>query len=84
MAAVTGAVERIQAIFRDRMGLSVADADTDLFAAGVVDSLTLVELLVQLEEEFGRRLSLDELELDDLRSIAGIARVVSRNGSGPG
>lgn len=80
---VSEAQARVQAIFRDRMEVDVPSADTDLFASGLVDSLTFVELLVHLEEEFGRRISLDELELEDLRSIERIARVMSRNGSGP-
>lgn len=80
---VSEAQARVQAIFRDRMEVEVPSADTDLFESGLVDSLTFVELLVHLEEEFGRRISLDELELEDLRSIDRIARVMSRNGSGP-
>jgi len=80
---VSEAQARVQAIFRDRMEVEVPSSDTDLFESGLVDSLTFVELLVHLEEEFGRRISLDELELEDLRSIDRIARVMSRNGSGP-
>jgi acyl carrier protein len=80
---VSEAQARVRAIFRDRMEVEVPSADTDLFESGLVDSLTFVELLVHLEEEFGRRVSLDELELEDLRSIDRIARVMSRNGSGP-
>jgi len=74
---------RVQRIFRERMALDVPSADADLFESGLVDSLTFVELLVHLEEEFGRRISLDELELEDLRSVGRIAHLMSRNGSGP-
>lgn len=77
------AQERIHRIFRERIAVEVPSADTDLFASGLVDSLAFVELLVGIEEELGTRIALDELDLEDLRSIAKIARLVSRNGAGP-
>ena len=55
--------------------------DTDLFETGVLDSLKFVELLVQLEQQFGTRVSLDDLELDNFRSIGQIAHfIVGRRG----
>lgn len=77
------AEERIRRIFLEQLALEVPSADTDLFETGVVDSLTFVELLFHLEQEFGRRIALEELELSDLQTISGIARVMTRNGSGP-
>jgi acyl carrier protein len=79
------AQERIHRIFRERVAVEVPSADTDLFASGLVDSLAFVELLVGIEEELGTRIALDELDLEDLRSISKIARLVtSRNGDGRG
>lgn len=75
------AQERIHRLFRERIAVEVPSADTDLFASGLIDSLAFVELLVGIEEELGTRIALDELDLEDLRTIAGIARLVtSRNG----
>src|SRR6187549_989548 len=45
--------ERIAAIFASALHLDVPSWDTDLFDTGVLDSLAFVELLLQLEREFG-------------------------------
>jgi acyl carrier protein len=60
--------------------VDIPSETTDLFETGAVDSLSLVEILVRLEEELGAQIRLDELELDDLRSVAAIARLLARNG----
>ncbi len=75
------AERRIERIFAERMRIEVPSVETDLFASGAVDSLIFVELVVQLEEEFGLPIPLAELELEDLRSIARIARLLTREGS---
>lgn len=74
---------RVQRIFLERMQFDVPSPQADLFDSGVVDSLSFVELLVHLEEEFGQRIELEELDLDDFRTVAKIARVLSPNGNGP-
>lgn len=67
---------RIWRIFREELHVDVPAVDTDLLAAGTMDSLTFVQLLVRIEEEFGRRIPVEELQLDDLRSIARIASLL--------
>jgi len=57
--------------------------DVDLLKTGLLDSLQLVYLLLLIEEEFGRRISLEAIELDDLRSLARLAELVSRPRSPP-
>lgn len=69
-------VDRIDHIFADVLHLDVPAADVDLFESGVLDSLAFVELLLQLEREFGVTVSLDELEVDNFRSIQRIAEFV--------
>src|SRR5687767_13797049 len=65
--------ERIARIFAVSLNVEVPEADTDLFDAGLLDSLAFVELLVCLEREFGVTTSVDDLEADNFRSIASIA-----------
>lgn len=67
-------------ILREEMYLEVPAPDADLFVAGVLDSLTFVELLVHLEEVTGRPISLDELDVDDLETVEKIGRLLSPNG----
>jgi acyl carrier protein len=72
---------RLRRIFDHGLQIDVASVDTDLFDSGLVDSLTFVDLLLRIEEEFGRRIALDRLELTDFQSISSIARLLSRNGA---
>ena len=64
-------------IFDRRMHLTVPSVDTDLFETGGMDSLSFVQLLLELEREFGVHVSIDVLELDNFRSIARIATFIS-------
>ena len=73
----TGAViERLRALFLERFNLDVP-ADTDLLESGLLDSLQLVELLLQIERVFGLRIALDAIDLEDLRSVSRLAGLVS-------
>src|SRR5256885_1683091 len=74
----TAALERLRALFLRHLHLEVPSADTDLLETGLLDSLQLVDLLMLIEEEFGRRISLEAIELDDLRSLTRLAGLVSR------
>src|SRR5690242_7038164 len=59
--------------------LSVAgtalDADTDLIQAGIVDSLSIMELIAFLEKETGAYVPLEDLMLDSIRTALTIAAV---------
>jgi acyl carrier protein len=70
-------VDRIARLVGQRMNLDIPAADTDLFESGVLDSFALVELLVLLEQEFGVKVSIDDLELDNFGSIVRIASWVA-------
>lgn len=67
----------VQALLCEKLLVEVDSLETDLLEAGNLDSLTLVELLLHLEERFGIKLALGELEIDDFRSIHSIARLVA-------
>jgi len=73
---------KVSAVFSKYLHLEVPSAETDLIEAGVLDSLMFVELLLALEREFGAKISLDELDIDNFRSVAKIAELLAnRNGS---
>ena len=75
----------IRAFFLERLHVTVPSADTALIATGVLDSLALVELLLQIETRYGIRISLEKLDFEDFRSVADIARFIAREqGSGSG
>ena len=71
---------RLIELFRDKLELDVPSAETDLMETGVLDSLTFVELLFQIEIEFGITISKDKLELEHFRSIASIVAFVEQVG----
>jgi acyl carrier protein len=68
-----GVHQKLTELFAKKLNLDVPSVDTDLVGTGLLDSLALVELLAQLEETFGVSVSIDDLELENFRSIAGIA-----------
>jgi methoxymalonate biosynthesis acyl carrier protein len=68
--------ERVANLFSGAMNVDVPSMDTDLFDTGVLDSLAFVELLLQLEREFGVTTSVEDLEIDNFKSIARIADFV--------
>ncbi|MGH8221637.1 MAG: phosphopantetheine-binding protein, partial [Woeseiaceae bacterium] len=64
-------VKRLSELFADTFHVDVPSADTDLLESGILDSLQLVELLLQIERQFDRKIAIDEIDLDDLRTLTG-------------
>lgn len=80
MQATAAIVRDLTAVFRDKLFIEVPAADTDLIDSGLLDSLQLVQLLLHVEQDFGYRIPLDEIDLDDLRSLERLARVIAARG----
>ena len=45
------------------------EKDTDLFEAGLLDSLGIIEVLLKIEEVFGLRLQPTDLEKKDMATV---------------
>ena len=73
-----GIHQKLTELFARKLNLDPPTVDTDLVGTGLLDSLMLIELLAQLEGTFGVSISTDDLELDNFRSIASIARFVAQ------
>ena len=73
-------VQRLGALFAETFHIEAPGSDTDLLESGILDSLQLVELLSQLEQHFGLRIRIEDIDLDDLRSLQRLARLVAANG----
>ena len=70
-------------IFSQKLHVDVPSYDSDLFETGTLDSLQLVELLFQLEQQFGVCISLDETDVENFPSIERISvMLASQNGNG--
>jgi acyl carrier protein len=76
-------VDRLGALFAESFHIEVPSPDTDLLESGLLDSFQFVELLAQLERQFGLRLRIDDIELDDLRTLERIAGMVSTSVAAP-
>lgn len=72
----TGPEARIREIFRNDLELDVEN-DTEVVRSGLLDSMAFVKLLVGLEREFGIRIDLAALDLEDFGTVEQIARLVS-------
>ena len=86
MTLVTDSLQaELTALFTKRLGVEVPSPDTDLLATGRLDSVGFVELLVQLEKRFGLRVELDDVEVENFRSLATIAAYIAdRRAAGQG
>jgi acyl carrier protein len=68
--------DRIGNVFVQHLHIQPPSPDKDLIESGIIDSLTFVELLARLEQEFSIRIPLDDLDLNQFRSIARINEFV--------
>ena len=80
MTDANAIIERLGALFVKSFHIEVPSPDADLLDLGILNSLQFVELLFQLEQHFGLRIKIEDLDLDDLRTLARIARLVAANG----
>ena len=69
---------RIRQLLHERLNIDVPDESVDLIEQGVLDSLNVVDLLLHIEQEWGVRVSVDDAQIDDFRTITSIARYVDR------
>lgn len=79
LSDVNAIVRQLGALFVESFHIEIPSPDTDLLDSGILDSLQFVELLVQLERHFGLRIKVEDIDLDDLRTLARIARLVAAN-----
>ena len=71
---------QLNVLFLEKLNVKVPAPDADLIASGLLDSLQIVELLVQIEQQFGLRIELERVDFDDLRSLERIARLIGDSG----
>ncbi len=80
MTDTNAIIERLEALFVENFHVEVPSSDTDLLESGILDSFQFVELLFELEQRFGFRIKIETIDLDDLRTLSRIARLVAANG----
>ena len=73
-------IERLGILFAETFHIEAPSVDTDLLESGILDSFQFVEMLLQLEQRFELRIKIEDIDLDDLRTLERIARLVAANG----
>ncbi|MBF0622081.1 MAG: acyl carrier protein [Magnetococcales bacterium] len=72
---------RILTFLDDELGMDLDEVqpDTLLFSSGMIDSFSLVTLMTFLEENFGFRISPDDVTLDNLDSVERIEGFIGKS-----
>ena len=75
---------RVLELVREGLLVEVPNDEADLFETGLIDSLAFVELLLLIKTEFGVEVEIDDLEVDNFRSVTRItAFIVAQRASEP-
>ncbi|MEN3279113.1 MAG: hypothetical protein V7607_253 [Solirubrobacteraceae bacterium] len=77
MATGPTTVDRVRLLIRDVLSVEVPDGDADMIDSGLLDSLALVSLIAEIEQEFHLELPLDDLDVDQFRSAERIAQLLA-------
>jgi acyl carrier protein len=72
----TDVVERIRAFLAPHLRERVIADDEDIFAAGIVNSLFAMQLVVFVEGEFHITVTPEDLDIESFRSISALADLV--------
>jgi acyl carrier protein len=70
--------QEITAIFVERFDTRILSDEVDLLETGLVDSVKIVELVLELEQRFGVSLPFEELEIEDFRTVPRLAERIAR------
>ena len=65
-------------IFFERFDTRLASAEVDLLEERLVDSVKLVDLVLEIEQRFGVTLPFEELEIEDFRTVTRLAERIAR------
>jgi D-alanine--poly(phosphoribitol) ligase subunit 2 len=69
-------VADVHALLTDHLLIDAPTPDTDIVDSGALDSFTMVELLVTLEERFGAEIPIEDLDVEHFRTARSIALLV--------
>lgn len=69
--------ERLAETLVEVLHVDVPSRETDLIRTGRLDSVGLVDLLLRLERHYGVRVDMEDLEIDQFRSLGSITAFVA-------
>ena len=68
----------IRSYLLENISLEELDDDFDIFEAGVVNSLFAIELMTFLEKTFGIKVTMDDLDMENFKSVNASSDFVQR------
>ena len=78
MDALTAELSKI---FHDELNIEIENLDQDPIEEGLLDSFSLVEMLLILEQEFGLEVSILDIDFDEFRTLRNLAEFVAGTAS---
>jgi D-alanine--poly(phosphoribitol) ligase subunit 2 len=84
VTASQASAEQIGELVRNTLGVHPPAPDVDLIESGLIDSLSLVTLIAELETAFDVRFPLESFDVEDFRTLDRMAAVVKRTRGGAG
>lgn len=69
---------RILGIFLECFDIRLVSEHFDLIESRLVDSVRVVDLVLELENRFGLSLPFEELDIEDFRTVLRLAEMVAR------
>lgn len=73
--------ELIRGYILENISIAELDDEFDIFEAGIVNSLFAIELMTFLEKEFEIKVTMDDLDMENFKSVASTSQFVSRKKS---
>ena len=70
--------QQIVEIFAGHFETELTSVDVDLLDNGIVDSVKIVELVLEIEQRFAVSLPFEELEIEDFRTVPRLAARIAR------
>jgi len=70
--------EKISAIVSSTLSVENITIDEDLFEKGVLDSMSLIQLMVELEEGLGIKIPHEGLNVEDYRTVRNMSKLIAR------
>jgi D-alanine--poly(phosphoribitol) ligase subunit 2 len=79
MSSPDASADQIGELVRTTLGVHPPGPDVDLIETGLIDSLSLVTLIAELETAFDVRFPLESFDVEDFRTLDRMAAVVNAN-----
>lgn len=73
---------KVRSFINNSINIDTLGDDENLFETGIVNSLFAVQLMTFVERQFGLEIGMDDLEIENFKSINATAAFVARMSAG--